>query len=263
MTDEKEKKFMHARVSARVLYALTPLIQQANDLAHSLLAFYNQMDTRRFGCYLLPADEGILAVVVQGSVLLAIRDPKGLTSEPLKVNFPDGLLEKVAPRFVSLCTQDGDPFEVESEPKAEFVLCSEGFGIVFLGKEAAEKYEGGAMGTWFNGDHGNMIDSTSYRAETPDITFISKVIERAAATQTQPISAASLNPALLKPITEAACRMGLSVDLAMGGAEDPVTIRSSDDSMFGLLMPMKSEQRGPSPLIDILSRKEKAATATA
>lgn len=132
---------------------------------------------------------------------------------------------------------------------------------MFLDKEASERYEG-SMGTWFNGDHRNMIDSTSYRAETVDVAFISRVVERSL-NHTETVSRVQLNPALLKPFTEAANRLGVSIDVTLGGAEDPISIRSSDDSVYGLIMPMKREERGPSPLIDMLSGKEKATMAAA
>ena len=268
MSEDKEtankKKFIHANVSARVLYALTPLLKQTQEFAHSDYAFFNQMQTQYFGCYLLPADEGVLVAVVQGALLLAIRDEKGIASEPLKVTFPDEMLDALKPKVVMMWNENGMPFEVEMEPKAERILCSEGFGIVFPNKKETEKLEG-SLGTWFNGDHSNVIDTGSYRAEFADVEFIARVVARPIA-KTEPVNTVALNPELLTLMTEAAHRMNTAIDVTVGGKDDPIVIRSWDDSMYGLLMVLKEkdqrEERGPSPLIDILTGKNKAASAT-
>lgn len=256
--EETKKKFIHASVSAKVLFALTPLLKQASELAHSDFAFINQMSTEHFGCYLLPAEKGIAVVVVENAALLAIRDEEGQVSEPLRVTFPNQMLEALAPRMVTLFNENGIPFEVESAPKAVRVLCSDGFGMVFPDKNQSEKLEG-CLGTWFNGDHDNFIDEGSYRAARVDAEFISKVVSRTIA-QASEVSTVALNPWLLGPIAEAAQRMGTAIECTLSGDSDPVSIRSADDSMFGLLMPMKRDERGPAPLIEILTGK-KAASA--
>jgi hypothetical protein len=259
--DKPKKKYLHASVSARVLYALTPLLKHCVELAHSDYAFMSQMQTQHFGCYLLPAEKGVVVIAVESATMLAIKDEDGSASEPLKVTFPNEMLDVLAPRVVVLRNENGMPFEVESEPKADRVLCSDGFGIVFLDKQQSKKFDG-CLGTWFNGDHGNVIDEGSYRLTPTDAGFIAKVVE-GSTTLTGTGRTVALNPWLLAPIAEAARRMGTSYELTLGGESDPVALRSADDSMFGLLMPMKREERGPSPLIDILTSKANATSQPA
>lgn len=262
MSDEEtKKKFIHAWVSAKVLYALAPFLKQASELVYSDFAFMNQMSTGHFGCYLLPAEKGIAVVAVEAAAILAIRDEQGQASEPLKLTFPNKMLDALTPRIVTLFNENGMPFEVESEPKADRVLCSDGFGMVFPNKEQQKKLEG-CLGTWFNGDHGNVIDQGSYRAERVDAAFISTVVGRSIA-KAAAVNTVALNPWLLGPIAEAAQRIGATIECTLGGDTDPVAIRSADDSMFALLMPMKRDEHGPSPLIDILTGGNKAATASA
>ena len=254
------KRHKSASVSARVVYALTPMIRMVEEWAESDYAFMNQMDTRLLGCYLLPAEKGVVLCVVHSGALIAVLDPDGHSTEQLKVTFPDGLLDVLVPRTIKLANENGIPFEVEIEPHADRVLCAEGFGIVFLNKEQSEKYEG-CLGTWFNKDHGNVIDLASYRLDSVDASFLAKAVNRPA-TGDAPLSTAALNPYLLEPISQAATRLGAVLQFSLSKAGEAITFRSSDDdTVYGLLMPMDKEERGPSPLVDVIVSRPKAATA--
>jgi hypothetical protein len=235
----KERKMVHARIAPRFVHALAPLIRQVDEMAHSDYFFFNQVNTRSFGSYLIPVEQGgVILAVVDSYRFFAVLDPKGDSTESIKVHFPDPMLDALAPKVVTLSSEDGVPFEVEAEPKADCVLITDILGFVGLDKTAEKKWKG-CMGSWLNGDHGNVIDMTSYRAEPANASFIGRVVK---SSDSQPRSALQLNPHLLTPLSEAANRLGVLLDFQFGGEGGPVTLRSRGDvEAFGMIMPVEYE----------------------
>lgn len=241
-TEQPKRKYLNARVSAKVIYALSPLMRRAFEFAHSELAFFNQINTSYLGTYLIPAEPGLIVAVTDGHRLVALRDPKGFASETMKVNFPDAMLERIVPPDLHLVNENGQAFPVESELKAEVVHCTDIFGMVCPSKEASEKYDG-VLGSWMNGDYGNVIDSASYRCEPARVDFISNAISASRKPDTSSASTVNLNLALFEELAIVARRLDILVEVKLQ-TDGAVVIRSvPGDELFALVAPCKHEER--------------------
>lgn len=234
---EGKRKSLCGRIAPRFVNALAPMIRQVDEMAHSDFFFMSQVDTRRFGSYLIPGGSGgVVLAVVDSYRVLAVLDPDGDATEPLKVHFPDAMLDAIQPRMISLANQDGVGFQVEAEPKPHSIFISDICTIVALDRDGDKKY-GGCIGSWMNNDLGNYIDLASYRAEPADIEFIKRAVH-ASLENRGGCSALQLNPRLLTPMCEAADRLGAMLDFSFAGDGGAVAIRSLGDvQMFGLIMP--------------------------
>lgn len=244
---EKEKRSVHAHVTAANINALAPLIREVQEFAHSEYAHFNQMPTHKFGTYLIPQEKGVIVAVCDAYRMLAVHDREGVATEPVKVYFPDGLLDKLNPHVVTLANENGSPFDVTCEPKAGLLHITEGFCIVF--PDNAEKYEG-SMGTWFNGDHGNFTDGTSFRAEPADVSFLGtkKEVE---------LKSTDFNPYLLTNIFKAADTLGRVVTLDY----DSGVLEISGDGLCGYVMPCQRKEPKSDFVKDaLLSFREAAKT---
>jgi hypothetical protein len=239
-SEAEPKPRIFASVSAKTLAALTPMIRETQDFAHSEYAFMSQMPTRLFGTYLLPLEKGVLLVVVGHCRVLAVFDAEGRASAALKIYFPDGLLDTVQTKTVSLVNENGISFEVEVEPKPSLVHCSDGFAIVFADhqeKWQQERFDG-CFGTWFNGDHGNVIDSGSYRAELANLSRIKTVIEASLDDAPESLEAIDINSGFLTAISHAANALGTTLSFRFYGRTRPIKFFSTtNENLFGFLMP--------------------------
>lgn len=232
--EETKKETLSGSLSANVLNALAPMIRETQDYSHSMEFFCNQMSESRCTTYLIPADPGVVVCVVDPHRMLAAHDPSGYASRVMRVYFPDGLLDAVKPKTVSLCDENGVAFEAECEPKPERVMLFDGFGSVFPSGEAVNKWEG-SFGTWFNGDHGNMRDGASYRAEAGDVSFIPQTLSADLGPEA---ASADINLALLTPFCHASDVLGLPVRVSMRG--EVVCFYSTDGgTLFGMVAPLK------------------------
>lgn len=247
----EERKRVSASVSAKTINALAPLIRQVAEMTWSDVNFMRQVETRHFGVYLMPVVEGILIAVVDNARIVIVRDPKGHASEVIKVHFPTGLLDAIKPRVVELFDENGTAFEVESDPKAGLIFCNELFGMVAIDTEGEKKYKG-VLGTWANGDHGNVIDAGSWRAEPADVAFIRNCASKLLKETPAPIKSITINPALLAPICQVAeslWQTPVEFQFTKSGA---VIIRSSAHSaLLAFLMPMLVGERGVTHSIEL------------
>jgi hypothetical protein len=236
-TTTEKRKVLCGRIAPRFVNALAPMMRQVFDMAHCDFFFMNQVDTRRFGTYLIPAAKGVILAVVDSYRVLAALDPEGDVTEPLKVHFPDAMLAAIKPRMLTLTNQDGEPFEIEMEPKPHSVFVNDICTIVSLDRQADKKH-GGLIGSWMNNDDiAHVIDLSSYRAEIADVDFIRKVI-KASVENRGPCPALQVNPRLLKPICEAADSLGVMLEFSFAADNGAIAIRSTGEiELFGLIMP--------------------------
>jgi len=243
MVAKKDCERVSASVSASTLEAMTPLIKEVYDFAFIDYAFMSQMPTELFGTYLIPADKGVLLVALDSYRCVAVHDPEGHASRPVKVHFPDGLLDAVKAKTVSLVDENGAVFDVACEPLPGPVICNELFAM--LAPKDIEKWKG-TIGTWANEDYLNVIKAESWRAEPFDIKRVWAVLHKSVSGQYEAVGDILLNPSLLGSICHAAQALGVALRFQFSGNEQPVEILSSDGGkMFGFVMPMRETELKP------------------
>jgi hypothetical protein len=215
------------------------MMRETFDFAHSEVAFFNQMPTGRFGTYVIPAEQGVVVMVCDHCRLVAVHDPDGYADTCLKVNLPDGMLDAVQQKFVSL-TDEGSSYEVEVLPAPRAAHCADGFGLVFGSKDGKEL--NACFGSWFNQDSGNVIRSDSYRLEVADMRGITRMLEHVFETEQEAVADVDLNPHALIAICKAAKQLDTVLTFSFHGSSGAIQISSqSNPSLFALVMPMKRE----------------------
>lgn len=252
-----EPKRLSFTVSAKIINALSPLIHQVQEMKFGEAAFFNQVDTQRFGIYVIPESEGVIVAVVDNVRMIAVRDPEGRASEAVRVYFPSGLLDTIKPRLVTLVTEDASSFQIESPPFAHRIFGTEMFGLVSIDAESEAKWKGG-LGSWFNGDHGNVRDMSTWRTEAADVSFISHVV--GLAKERKAAKAIMINPALLAPVADVARALDVTLEIIFADTNGSVVLRSARTNvMWGLIMPLGYQERKDAHQIEV-SLSPKAVT---
>lgn len=277
ITDETkpvtEKETLFAHLSAITLEALAPMMREVDKDKWSEVAFFSQTDTRFWGTYIIPADKGVIVLVVDGNRMLAVHDEEGHASGVLKVYFPDDLLDKAMRRLVELHDENGSPFMAVCEPRPGIVHCTEGFALLFVesDEEALAKLKAvqdalevdstatkplkklrkylregkypGCFGSWFNQDHGNHKRMDSWRLEHADIEFAYKLLELVREAQAEPVREIDLDLTKLSAMSHAAKTLGTAINIKVNGAAQAIEIYSTpDQALFGVLMPCKGQR---------------------
>lgn len=234
VVEDAAKVRLFGSLSAKVLHALAPMICETQDYSHSMEFFCSQTSDKYCATYLVPAKTGAILVAVDPHRMLAVHDPEGYASCVMRVYFPDTLLNAVEPKTVTLQNENGCGFTVECEPKPKLLTLTDGFGLLY--PENIEKWEG-SLGTWFNGDHGNVRASASYRNEPAHVPFMSQLVNANFGDTTSDVD---VDLSKLAPMCHAAKTLGLAVRLTLYAGKAIRLLSTDGGTFFGVLAPLET-----------------------
>lgn len=239
-----------AAISAIVIEALAPMLRECDESSLGMAAFINQVPTESLGLYVLPprdGSKGTLVVAVEQHRMIAIVDPDGHAREALKIHLPKGAIKAAIRKTTILQDENGIALSVVMQPAPSLLHCSDGFVMVAADHqhEWQQKEFPGMLGTWFNNDHGNVIDMASYRMEPAKEKMVQSLlglVTEASITSGINNNGLKINLSQLSAIAQVAEIYPQSYHVIQSAEDRPLCFRSDDGNVFGVLMPLKDKE---------------------